>query len=156
MDLLIAISISVGILSGVWYKISVSLGLLAWVGFIGCTSFYGAGGKVQGWKNAAICGVSGIFWAMMIIHGGNFLGFPGADVLMVAIVSGLICAQAKIKALSYIPGAFAGCASTFGANGNWQAVLIALLLGTVLGIASETGGILLHKWTSKNNTETDK
>ncbi len=40
MSTLFAISLTTGILSGVWGWIAVSLGLLSWAGFLGCTSYF--------------------------------------------------------------------------------------------------------------------
>jgi uncharacterized membrane protein YjjP (DUF1212 family) len=49
--------------------------------------------------------------------------------------------QAKIPALSFIPGAFLGAATAVsvvvGANGTWIDTVIALLAGAVLGYFSE-------------------
>jgi ABC-type uncharacterized transport system permease subunit len=49
--------------------------------------------------------------------------------------------QAKIPALSFIPGSFLGAATAVsvvvGANGTWLNTVIALLAGAVLGYLSE-------------------
>ena len=58
--------------------------------------------------------------------------------------------QAKLKKFEFISGAFCGCFSTFGLNGNWQAVIPALLCGNVLGYISQKIGIYCHKVFSKN------
>ncbi|MDY4421878.1 MAG: DUF1097 domain-containing protein, partial [Clostridium perfringens] len=50
----------------------------------------------------------------------------------------------------FISGAFCGCFSTFGLNGNWQAVVPALLCGNVLGYISQKIGIYCHKVLSNN------
>ncbi len=58
--------------------------------------------------------------------------------------------QAKFKKFEFISGAFCGRFSTFGLNGNWQAVVPALLCGNVLGYISQKIGIYCHKVFSKN------
>jgi branched-subunit amino acid transport protein len=49
--------------------------------------------------------------------------------------------QAKLPALSFIPGAFLGAATAVsvvvGANGSWTKTIIALIVGALLGYLSE-------------------
>jgi hypothetical protein len=149
MSLLMCISISVGILSGVWGFLSSSLGLITWVGFIGCTSYYAAGDKFQGLKKSVAANMTGVLWAMAIIITSKYLGFSSAAAIMTGVFSFVMCAQAKFELLSFIPGTFCGSCSTFGAGGDWKAVVIALLCGAVLGYTSEMGGIWLHKLIGK-------
>ena len=40
MSVLVAISLTTGILSGIWGWVAATLGLLSWVGFLGCTSYF--------------------------------------------------------------------------------------------------------------------
>ena len=128
---------------------------MAWVGFVGCTSYYAAGNRfVKGWKKSVICNMSGILWAMIAIQGSKFLPIPEPVAVMTGIISFFIIAQAKISLLTFIPGTFIGCASTFGMNGNWKATIIALLMGSVLGIASDAGGVLIKKLTEKKSEKT--
>jgi len=44
MSPLIAIAITTGILSAVWGWVAVTLGLISWVGFLGCTSYFASSG----------------------------------------------------------------------------------------------------------------
>jgi len=44
MSPLIAIAITTGILSAVWGWIAVAFGLISWVGFLGCTSYFASSG----------------------------------------------------------------------------------------------------------------
>ncbi|MCQ1922182.1 DUF1097 family protein, partial [Escherichia coli] len=39
MNILLSIAITTGILSGIWGWVAVSLGLLSWAGFLGCTAY---------------------------------------------------------------------------------------------------------------------
>ncbi len=38
MNILFAIALTTGILSGIWGWVAVALGLLSWAGFLGCTA----------------------------------------------------------------------------------------------------------------------
>ncbi|WP_304519294.1 DUF1097 domain-containing protein [Clostridium estertheticum] len=155
IDALNSSAISIGLLSGVWIILSTKLGLMAWVGFMGCTSYYAAGNRfVKGWKKSVICNMSGILWAMIAIKFSNMIPIPEPVAVMTTIISFFIIAQAKIPFLAFIPGTFVGCASTFGMNGNWKATIVALLMGSVLGIVSDVGGVLIKKLTERKSDKT--
>jgi len=61
--------------------------------------------------------------------------------VLVGIAAFFMVLQAKIPALSFIPGAFLGAATAVGvvvgANGTWTRTIIALVAGAVLGYLSE-------------------
>ncbi len=119
---------------------------MAWVGFMGCTSYYATGDHfVKGWKKSVICNISGVLWAMLTIQVSKILSIHELVAVMTAIISFFIIAQVKNSFLEFISGNFLGCASTFGMNGEWEATIIALLMGSVLGITSDVGGILIKK-----------
>lgn len=40
MNILFAIALTTGILSGIWGWVAVALGLLSWAGFLGCTAYF--------------------------------------------------------------------------------------------------------------------
>ena len=145
MSQIICSAISVGILSGIWGFISSPLGLLCWVGFVGCTSYYASGGKKEGLKKSIICNMTGVLWAMMIIITSEHFGSSVAGAVMTGIFSFVMCAQSKFKLLLFIPGTFCGSFSTFGAGGDWKLVIVSLLCGAALGYFSDMGGIWLHR-----------
>ena len=150
MDLLTAVAISVGILSGLWAFISDSLGLITWVGFIGCTSYFASGGKIDGFKKSIISNISGVIWAMCIILGSSAFSSPYISYILTGIFSFVMCIQAKSKILGFIPGAFCGACCIFGTGGNWKAVIIALICGGILGHLSDIGGLLLYRRFKKD------
>ena len=154
MDQLIAASISVGLLSGLWAYLSSALGIITWVGFIGCTTYFAAGGKIEGFQKAVITNLFGVMWAMLIIKGSTLLSFTLAGAILTGIGSFAMCAQARLGFLTFIPGTFAGSCVTFATNGDWQAVIVALLCGAVLGLASDTGGVWLYRLV--HGTEADQ
>lgn len=63
----------------------------------------------------------------------------------VAVIAFFMCAQANWKTLAFIPGAFAGYAAVFGAAGDWLPVAVALVIGPLLGWASEALAGLLTR-----------
>ncbi|WP_138206118.1 DUF1097 domain-containing protein [Haloimpatiens lingqiaonensis] len=156
MSLLMAISISVGILSGLWGFISASLGLITWVGFIGCTSYYASGGKFIGFKKSILANLTGVLWAMAIIKFSSQFTSPYAAFIFTGIFSFVMCIQAKFKLLEFIPGAFCGACSVFGVNGDWKAVTMALICGAILGYSSDMGGVLIHKLFGKDDNNIAK
>jgi hypothetical protein len=68
MKNLTALSITTAILCGIWTVLSPSLGLLGWAGFAGCTAFFAAGGKFEGFKSAIITNLSGVFWVTKLLQ----------------------------------------------------------------------------------------
>ena len=70
MNILISIAITTGILSGIWGWVAVSLGLLSWAGFLGCTAYFACPqGGLKGLLISACTLLSGVVWALVIIHG---------------------------------------------------------------------------------------
>ena len=68
MSTLIAIAITTGILSGLWGWVAVSLGLLSWAGFLGCTTYFASPTDgIKGISLSIATNLSGVFWAMVII-----------------------------------------------------------------------------------------
>lgn len=138
MSFLVAVGISIGVLAGIWAQFCGNFALLPWVGFVSWACFYAAGGKVEGLTKTVISNLSGVFWGFIIITIMGFMpNFPFALGVAVAIGAFMMCVQANIKYLAFIPGAFAGCASYFGSNLNIWHTVIALICGAVLGYFSE-------------------
>lgn len=145
MSTLLAIAITTGILSGLWGWVAVSLGLLSWAGFLGCTAYFAC--PQGGLKGLAISGctlLSGILWALVIIHGSALA--PHLDLLgymMTGGVAFLMCIQAKQQLLSFVPGTFIGACATFAGQGEVKLVVPSVLLGLVFGYAMKNSGLWL-------------
>ena len=76
MSILFAIALTTGLLSGLWGWVAVSLGLLSWAGFLGCTTYFAS--PVQGIKGlllSMLTNMTGVFWAMVIIKGSQWAHF---------------------------------------------------------------------------------
>ncbi|MCY6484308.1 DUF1097 domain-containing protein [Clostridium aestuarii] len=150
MKNLFALSLTTAILCGIWTGLSPSLGLLGWAGFAGCTAFFAAGGKLKGFKTAIITNLSGVFWAMVIIQICNHMEFAHVGAISTAVITFMMCIQAKIKLFEFIPGTFIGSFSTFASGGDWKAIIPALILGAILGYLCETSGAWLFNVINKN------
>lgn len=145
MSTLFAISLTTGVLSGLWGWIAVSLGLLSWAGFLGCTSYFAS--PTQGLKGLALSlltNLTGVIWALVIIYGSQWFGTEIIGYILTALVSFFMCIQAKKEWLSYIPGTFIGSCATFAADGNWQLVIPSLLVGGIFGYLMKAAGLWLH------------
>lgn len=110
MNVLVAIAITTGILSGIWGWVAVSLGLLSWAGFLGCTAYFACPqGGLKGFGISLCTLLSGVFWAEVIIYGGalrpewTILGY-----VLTGIVAFLMCIQAQQRWLAFVPGTFIG------------------------------------------------
>ncbi|VFS88344.1 Inner membrane protein ycdZ [Raoultella planticola] len=70
MNILLAIAITTGILSGIWGWVAVALGLLSWAGFLGCTAYFACPqGGLKGLLISTCTVMSGVVWALVIIYG---------------------------------------------------------------------------------------
>ncbi len=95
--ILLSIAITTGILSGIWGWVAVSLGLLSWAGFLGCTAYFACPqGGLKGLAISAATLLSGVVWAMVIIYGSALA--PHLEILgyvITGIVAFLMCIQAR-------------------------------------------------------------
>ncbi len=102
MNILLSIAITTGILSGIWGWVAVSLGLLSWAGFLGCTAYFACPqGGFKGLLISACTLLSGMVWALVIIHGSALA--PHLEIVsyvLTGIVAFLMCIQAKQLLLS--------------------------------------------------------
>ena len=151
MSTLIAIAITTGILSGLWGWVAVSLGLLSWAGFLGCTTYFASPTDgIKGIGLSIATNLSGVFWAMVIIKLSSMVSLEIIGYVITAIVAFFMCAQAKKSWLSFIPGTFIGSCATFASNGNWQLVIPSLILGVVFAYAMKTSGLWLKEKLENN------
>lgn len=89
MNILLSIAITTGILSGIWGWVAVSLGLLSWAGFLGCTAYFACPqGGLKGLAISAATLLSGVVWAMVIIYGSALA--PHLEILGY-VITGIVC-----------------------------------------------------------------
>lgn len=153
MNLLFAISLTTGVLSGIWGWLAVSLGLLSWAGFLGCTSYFASPTDgLKGLTISMLCNMTGVAWAMIIIFGSLWFGSDIAGYVLTGIISFAMCIQAKKAWLNYIPATFIGACATFASGGNFALVIPSLILGGLFAYAMKTSGTWLHN-KSKRSSE---
>lgn len=156
MSVLFSIALTTGILSGLWGWISVSLGLLSWAGFLGCTTYFACPRDgIKGLLESMVTNLAGVFWAMVIIKLSTVVNMEILGYIITAVVAFLMCIQANKSWFSFIPGTFIGCCATFAGGGHWQLVLPSLLVGTIFGYSMKASGLWLHaKWNQPSKTLT--
>jgi hypothetical protein len=147
MDVLVALAISIGILIAVWTYIALAVAALpVWAGIVAWGCFFAAGGKTTGLSKTIAANLSGVVWAFLALYAAKSLG-GSVPILSVCVgVAALFMVlQAKVPALSFIPGAFLGAATAVsvvvGAGAAfphpWIKTVIALVAGAVFGYISE-------------------
>lgn len=150
MKALLGIGVSVGVLAGAWTYVSVELTLITWVAFIAWACFFAAGGGTGGLAKGLAANVAGVFWGWVISQGlTNVSDSTLALALMVTVVGFLLCVEAALPLLSFIPGGFAGTAVFFGTGFDLSGCLIAIAAGAVLGIVSERLGAAIQHMISR-------
>ncbi|MBL0748426.1 DUF1097 domain-containing protein [Nocardioides baculatus] len=142
---LLGIGISVGVLAGIWTFASVELTLITWVAFVAWACFFASGGGTTGLAKGLAANLAGIFWGWAISQGLETIGASTlALALMVTVVGFVLCVEAALPLLSFIPGGFAGTAVFFGTGFDLSGVLVAVVAGAVLGIVSERLGAMVQ------------
>jgi hypothetical protein len=143
MDALVALALSIGILIAGWTYLALGVAALpVWAGIVAWGCFFAAGGKTAGLTKTIAANLSGVLWAFLALYLWNRFG-GGVPMLslLVGIAAFIMVIQAKIPALSFIPGAFLGAATAVsvvvGANGTWTNTIIALVAGAIFGYVSE-------------------
>lgn len=156
MDLVTALAIVIGVMGAIATWLAISIGspyLLIWAIFIGWGSFYHCGGKESGLKNSAVGNVWGVVCAAVALIVLLAIGVSAVNAgICVGVTVVILILGAKIPALSAIPAAVYGYASTaalflHGAAAYGEgsgavvkvavAVAISLVIGNILGYISE-------------------
>jgi hypothetical protein len=148
MDVLVALAISIGILIAGWTYVALGVAALpVWAGIVAWGCFFAAGGKTTGLSKTIASNLSGVVWAFLALEGARRFGNGNLAILsvMVGLAAFFMVLQAKISALSFIPGAFLGAATAVsvvvGAGTTfphpWVKTIVALVVGAVLGYVSE-------------------
>lgn len=138
MNYISAVGITVGLLAGAWVFASGALGFIAFAGFLGWATYFAAGGKLDGMKKALCCNIAGVFWGVVTIFISGLI--PNSLGLVITIlVAAIMCWQAKISFLSFIPGTFIGNAAFYATDCNGIGALLGLVIGIMLGYISDIG-----------------
>ncbi len=153
MDAIMTGAISMGILAWIWANLSTAIGVSCWAGFMGTTTYYASGERfIKGWVKGMVANMVGVLWAIICVEVSKVLHVPNIVAIMTGVISFGIVAEAKNKHLSFVPGVYIGCSTTFGMlalHSSYLATIAALLMGSVVGILSDAGGALLFQLTNK-------
>ena len=150
MSYLMAVGITVGLLAGAWCYVAPLVSLLIPVGFLGWASYFAAGGGLGGVKSALVTNLSGVFWGVVTIFLGGLL--PVVPSLVFTIVfAAIMCWQAKLPLLAFIPGTFIGNAAFYASGNDWLFTAISLVCGIGLGILSDELAKLMSKSKESKN-----
>jgi Protein of unknown function (DUF1097) len=144
---LLPVSISIGLLCGIWFQITtMEPWLIAWVGYAAWASFYYAGGNAEGLKKSIAANVAGMvqgaffFWLWTVVGGGS--------IPLLSLIIGILCFlmtfEGNLPLLSAIPGQFVGAAVFFGNLGGHKgditvtlvSTFVCMLIGNFAGILS--------------------
>lgn len=162
MKRLVSLGLSIGVLAGIftWFAFTVtSFGswatpLSVWVGFAAWACFYALGGGMNGLKVSGVSLASGVFWGWAIAAVWLKLSPTSMVVLGVCVAVGafIMCVQAAIPLLAFIPSAFVGAAAYFGFAGavkfagpGFWSVLLSVIGGTILAFLSEKGADVIER-----------
>jgi Protein of unknown function (DUF1097) len=145
MSLNFCIALTTALFSGLWFWTASALGLLAWAGFLGSTTYFSS--PVDGIKGLVLSltsNVSGVFWAMVIIKSSALISMNFMAVIITSVVAFFMCIQAKHKLLKFVPGTFIGACATFASDGDWRKVILSLIGGLLAGYLMRWTGVWLH------------
>ena len=127
MTYLISVGTTVGILAGAW-----------------C---FAAGGGEKGLKLGLCSNLSGVIWGILTT---SICGiFPDVPYYFFTIIfAAIMCWQAHVQLLSFIPGTFIGNATYYAAmalGGDAGLTAVGLICGICLGLISDKSARLLTK-----------
>lgn len=140
MKSFIGVGISVGVLAGLWTQASIELNLITWVAFVAWACYFAAGGGRDGYVKGLAANLAGVVWGYAASLVLEHAAFTGAVALAVTAVAFILCIEAAIDVLSFIPGAFAGTAVFFGTAYDLGGTVLALIVGASLGWLSDVAG----------------
>ena len=166
MDLITALAIVIGVMGAIATWAAVTIGspyVLIWAIFVAWGSFFHCGGKEAGLKSSAAANIWGAICAAVALIALVSLGVSAVTAgLCVGVTIVILIMASKVPALSAIPAAVYGYASTaalflHGAAAYGEgtgaivkvavAVIISMLIGNVLGYISEkvVGAVVAKK-----------
>lgn len=168
MSLFVALGISIGVLAGILCIICdllagtgmTAIMIAAWPGFVAWALYFAIGGNAKGMVKVMCANTAGIIVSMLIVLLAGALSFMGGTMsLAIAVVIGafIMCVEAHWSPLSFIPGAFCGCAAAFGFGVGTDislaiACLLSMFAGAILGHLSNIWGTAMAKKEKEKET----
>ncbi|MCR4441505.1 MAG: DUF1097 domain-containing protein [Peptococcaceae bacterium] len=135
---LFPISLSIGILAGLWTYLSIAFGLLTWPAFVGWAIYFYLGGTKEALGKAIPPMIVGL--GLGYLTSLAYAGLNGDALILsglVVILAFLMTYMMNIPLLAAAPAAFQGCAVFFGVGDPIKAgipFIIGLLLGYVSAV----------------------
>jgi hypothetical protein len=149
----LALAVVFGLASVPWtYAFVAGLHVPLWPSFIASASFYAAGGGLAGLQRGYASNAAGIIygaatlWLVDSVLGGGVIALS----VVVGAFMFLTSLHARVQTLSFTPGGFFGYATLFsvhaagatafgvaGLPGETLAAAVSMLLGAVIGLATE-------------------
>ena len=148
----LGVGVSVGVLAGLWTQVSIELTLITWVAFVAWACYFAAGGGRSGFVHGLAANVAGALWGYVASLVLERATFTGAVALAVTAVAFILCLQAAVDLLSFIPGAFAGTAVFFGTGFDLTGTLVALVIGACLGWLSDVAARRIQQAVDRPGT----
>ncbi len=148
MGFITALAVSTGIFCGLWGLFTGLVpSFIAFAGFAGTTSYF-ANSKEEGLSKVPKCfyaNASGVIYATLGIYLLNrFHGGLWMNTILTGVISFLMVFQTKLSdRLSFTPGAFMGCFTTFATGGLFM-TLPSMILGYLVALGCDYGGRWLH------------
>ncbi|MBP1761617.1 MAG: hypothetical protein H6Q64_1159 [Firmicutes bacterium] len=133
---LLPISLSIGILAGIWTFVSATYGILTWPTFIGWAIFFFLGANKEALVKAFPPVLAGLILGYLTVlvntalHGNTLI-----LAILVAVLAFLLTFMMNISWLAAAPSAFAATATYFGVGDPIKAA-IPLIIGLLLGYIS--------------------
>lgn len=144
---LLPVSISIGILCGLWFHGTMLIPwLTAWVGYAAWASFYYAGGDKAALPKSLAANLAGMIQGAVFFF--LWVKFGGGSVILLSVWIGIFCfvmtMEGNIGLLSAIPGQFVAAAAYFGNLGKfdndiWLTLLntmVCMVIGNLAGLLS--------------------
>lgn len=133
---LFPLSLSIGILAGIWTYLSVILGWLTWPAFVGWAIFFFAGGNKEALVKAFPPLLTGLILGYLTVQANTALSGDTLILsILVVVLAFIMTFMMNVPLLATAPAAFAAAAVYFGVGDPFKAG-IPLIIGLLLGLVS--------------------
>ncbi|MDF7680041.1 DUF1097 domain-containing protein [Enterobacteriaceae bacterium ESL0689] len=156
MKIDLSIAITTSLLSASLIIVASYLNIPAWAGFLGCTTYFAI--NKHSYQALIICALTLTSGILMACISSAVAGYYSGSLIALFIVTGAIafimCIQARLAWLSFVPAAFIGSCTVFAGSGQLISALEALFIGLVTGYLMKLSGYKLHQLTQSTNSPT--
>jgi len=133
-----------GILLGIWTYVAFVHRFPIWQVLVATACFFASHRNLEGLWRTFLTALSGIFWLFLTTRVLMSLGLGQyIFAVIVGVAVFILCAQAALGLLSFIPGALGGAAIYLGTilfaqvPAPWWHTLLAVIVGPILGYVAE-------------------